>query len=140
VPQLLDDLLKFFLPAGLSVEQRESERQSIHRFIRELNQIRKNHIDRDFSHSYVVNNVTALAESYPFVSSHTLLFPFNQAATSNSFSFATFSLFSHPTRLLMFALNSKGMSEISAQLDGSAAHQLECADCCTQSQLHALVA
>lgn len=55
---------------GLSIEQRESERQSINRFIRELNQIRKNHIDRDFAFSYVVNNVSALAESYPFVSIH----------------------------------------------------------------------
>lgn len=68
VPTLLNDILKYFLPMGLSIEQRESERQSIHRFVRELNQIRKNHIDRDFAHSYVVNNVTALAESYPFVS------------------------------------------------------------------------
>lgn len=67
---LLDDILKYFLPMGLSIEQRESERQSIHRFIRELNQIRKNHIDRDFASSYVVNNASALGESYPFVSIH----------------------------------------------------------------------
>jgi hypothetical protein len=70
MPVLLDDIMKYFLPMGLSIEQRESERQSIHSFIRELNQIRKNHIDRDFAHSYVVNNITALAESYPFVSIH----------------------------------------------------------------------
>lgn len=53
---------------GLSIEQRESERQSINRFIRELNQIRKNNVDRDFANSYVVSNVSALAESFPFVS------------------------------------------------------------------------
>lgn len=58
---------------GLSIEQRESERQSIHRFIRQLNQIRKNHIDRDFATSYVVNNITALGESFPFVSIHQYL-------------------------------------------------------------------
>ena len=67
---LLDALMKYFLPMGLSIEQRETERQSIHRFIRELNQIRRNHVDRDFASSYVVNNVTALGESYPFVSVH----------------------------------------------------------------------
>lgn len=68
VPKLLDDILKYFLPMGLSIEQRESERQSINRFIRELNQIRKNNVDRDFASSYVVSNVSALAESFPFVS------------------------------------------------------------------------
>lgn len=68
VPTLLDDILKYFLPMGLSIEQRESERQSINRFIRELNQIRKNNVDRDFASSYVVSNVSALAESFPFVS------------------------------------------------------------------------
>lgn len=68
VPTLLDDILKYFLPMGLSIEQRESERQSINRFIRELNQIRKNNVDRDFANSYVVSNVSALAESFPFVS------------------------------------------------------------------------
>lgn len=68
VPRMLDALLKYFLPMGLSIEQRESERQGIHRFVRELNQIRKNHIDRDFANSFVVSNVSALAESYPFVS------------------------------------------------------------------------
>lgn len=70
VPPLLDEILKYLLPLGLSVEQREMERQSIHRFIKELNQIRRNHIDRDFSNSYIVNNISALGESYPFVSIH----------------------------------------------------------------------
>lgn len=65
---MLDAVLKYFLPMGLSIEQRESERQGIHRFVRELNQIRKNHIDRDFANSFVVSNVSALVESYPFVS------------------------------------------------------------------------
>ncbi|XP_070502040.1 endothelin-converting enzyme 1 isoform X1 [Chironomus tepperi] len=67
VPKLLDEVLKYFLPSGLSNEQRESERQSIHHFVRELNQIRRNHIDRDFSNSFVVNNISALMESYPFL-------------------------------------------------------------------------
>lgn len=89
VPTLLNDILKYFLPMGLSIEQRESERQSIHRFVRELNQIRKNHIDRDFSHSYVVNNVTALAESYPFVSIHQQLTHFTRNFAAQSFPFSS---------------------------------------------------
>lgn len=67
-PSLLNDILRYFLPMGLSIEQKESERQSLFRFISELNQIRRQNTERDFSHSYVVNNISVLAESYPFVS------------------------------------------------------------------------
>lgn len=84
---LLDAVLKYFLPMGLSIEQRESERQGIHRFVRELNQIRKSHIDRDFANSYVVNNVSALAESYPFVSINTLTLESHHSSPHKSFHF-----------------------------------------------------
>lgn len=69
-PVLLDDLLKYFLPKGLSTDQKESERQLIYRFIRDLNQIRKEYLPKDFTNSYVVNNVSSLTESYPFVSAY----------------------------------------------------------------------
>lgn len=68
VPVLLDELLKYFLPFGLSVEQKVSEKKAVSRFIRELNQIRKQDIYRDFANSYVVNNISSLSESYEFVS------------------------------------------------------------------------
>ncbi|KAG5672128.1 hypothetical protein PVAND_002283 [Polypedilum vanderplanki] len=73
VPALLDELLKYFLPSSLTHEQRESEREAIHRFIREHNQIRRNHVDRDFSNSYIVNNISALSEAYPFLNWSELL-------------------------------------------------------------------
>jgi hypothetical protein len=96
VPKLLNDILKYFLPMGLSIEQRESERQSIHRFVRELNQIRKNHIDRDFANSYVVNNVSALADSYPFVSIRQQLIHFTPNSVARLFSFSPLNI-SSPT-------------------------------------------
>uniref|UniRef100_A0A182XWP8 Peptidase M13 N-terminal domain-containing protein n=1 Tax=Anopheles stephensi TaxID=30069 RepID=A0A182XWP8_ANOST len=67
VPELLDELINTFLPLGLSVEQRQSERNLIFSFIRELNQIRRNYVQRDFTTSYVLNNVTALANAHPFL-------------------------------------------------------------------------
>uniref|UniRef100_A0A182M0N4 Peptidase M13 N-terminal domain-containing protein n=1 Tax=Anopheles culicifacies TaxID=139723 RepID=A0A182M0N4_9DIPT len=39
VPELLDELINTFLPLGLSAEQRQSERNLIFSFIRELNQL-----------------------------------------------------------------------------------------------------
>lgn len=116
--------MKYFLPMGLSFEQRESERQSINRFVRELNQIRKNNIDRDFANSYVVNNVSALSESYPFVSC------FRHHKTScctKQFSFTSSSPLS---------LSFKGVSEISAQLDWTFADKLDWPDRHSKSKLH----
>lgn len=67
IPELLDALLEEFLPVGLGGDQKESEKSVIEAFIQELNQIRKYHVQRDFSNSYVVNNVTSLLSAYPFV-------------------------------------------------------------------------
>uniref|UniRef100_A0AAG5CQE6 Peptidase M13 N-terminal domain-containing protein n=1 Tax=Anopheles atroparvus TaxID=41427 RepID=A0AAG5CQE6_ANOAO len=66
VPELLDELINTFLPLGLSGEQRQSERHLISGFIRELNEIRRNYVQKDFISSYVLNNVTALANAHPF--------------------------------------------------------------------------
>lgn len=41
VPDLLDELINTFLPLGLSSDQRQSERNLIFSFIRELNQVIK---------------------------------------------------------------------------------------------------
>uniref|UniRef100_A0A182FR35 Peptidase M13 N-terminal domain-containing protein n=1 Tax=Anopheles albimanus TaxID=7167 RepID=A0A182FR35_ANOAL len=67
VPELLDDLINIFLPLGLTGEQRQSERNLIFSFIRDLNQIRRNYVQKDFTSSYVLNNVTALANAHPFL-------------------------------------------------------------------------
>uniref|UniRef100_A0A182JUX3 Peptidase M13 N-terminal domain-containing protein n=1 Tax=Anopheles christyi TaxID=43041 RepID=A0A182JUX3_9DIPT len=67
VPELLEQLINTFLPLGLSSEQRQSERNLIFSFIRELNQIRRNYVQKDFTTSYVLNNVTALSNAHPFL-------------------------------------------------------------------------
>ncbi|XP_041760851.1 neprilysin-3 [Anopheles merus] len=67
VPDLLDELINTFLPLGLSSDQRQSERNLIFSFIRELNQIRRNYVQKDFTSSYVLNNVTALSNAHPFL-------------------------------------------------------------------------
>lgn len=86
-PYLLNEVLRYFLPMGLSIEQKESERQSLFRFISELNQIRRQNTERDFAHSYVVNNVSVLAESYPFVSIINCLIILHPAQTDIHFFF-----------------------------------------------------
>jgi hypothetical protein len=60
-------MLNFLLPSGLTSEAREDERSSIFRFIFHFMQIRKDYVDRDFSNSLVVNNVSTLMKSYPLV-------------------------------------------------------------------------
>ncbi|GAB0087502.1 uncharacterized protein DMENIID0001_018150 [Sergentomyia squamirostris] len=67
VPELLDDLMNVFLPSSLTKEQRQSEMNLIRNFVSELNRLRQHHLDRDFSNSFVVNNVTTLTTSYPYV-------------------------------------------------------------------------
>lgn len=100
--------MKYFLPMGLSVEQRESERMAIHRFVRDLNLIRRNHIDRDFANSYVVSNVTALSESYPFVSRAV------QMLLADHITACTAHLFIIRTPLASSFSTFQGMSDISA--------------------------
>nr|XP_029716259.1 endothelin-converting enzyme homolog [Aedes albopictus] len=67
VPELLDELMNVFLPPGLSAEQRQSEKSVIFSFIRDLNQIRRDYVQKDFTNSYVLNNVTALMSTHPFL-------------------------------------------------------------------------
>jgi hypothetical protein len=90
LPEMLDQLLLTFLPPGLTDTQRNSEIYSINKFVRELFQvrklvrlwnligiygycyllfqIRKNSVQKDFSNSYAIDNVTTLSNTYPFVS------------------------------------------------------------------------
>lgn len=63
VPKLFDRVFEFLLPNTLNEIQKQSEKNEILNFILKLNEIRKEHIDRDFSSSYVINNVSELAES-----------------------------------------------------------------------------
>ncbi|XP_058464898.1 uncharacterized protein LOC131438712 [Malaya genurostris] len=67
VPGLLDPLINMFLPPGLSREQRQSEKNVIFSFVRGLNQIRRDYVQKDFTNSYVLNNVTALISTHPFL-------------------------------------------------------------------------
>ncbi|XP_055716505.1 endothelin-converting enzyme 1 [Phlebotomus papatasi] len=67
VPELLDDLMNVFLPSSLSKEQRQSEMDLIRNFVSELNRLRQHHLDRDFSNSYVVYNVTTLSTTYSYL-------------------------------------------------------------------------
>lgn len=64
---LLNEILNQFLPAKLEVDAKNSEMEVIIKFITELNQIRKYHILKDFSNSYVMN-ITMLNTTYSFVS------------------------------------------------------------------------
>lgn len=67
IPELLNNLLDDFLPHSLGKEQKKSEKEIIEKFISDFNQIRKYHLQRDFSNSQVFNNVTTLFTSYSFV-------------------------------------------------------------------------
>ncbi|XP_055618405.1 neprilysin-3 [Toxorhynchites rutilus septentrionalis] len=67
VPELLDELINVFLPPGLSIDQRQSEKKVIFNFVRDLNQIRRDYVQKDFSNSYVLNNVAALISTHPFL-------------------------------------------------------------------------
>lgn len=69
VPPLLDELLEYFLPENLSLQQKFAERDNITRFIRELNHLRRESFRKEFADSYVLYNVSSLTASYPFVSS-----------------------------------------------------------------------
>lgn len=68
VPVLLDSLLDEFLPQGLGLEQRNSEKDIIEKFIVDFNQIRKYHLQRDFTDSQVFHNISLLYVKFPFVS------------------------------------------------------------------------
>lgn len=68
IPPLLDTLIQMFLPTSLDMDKRQFERDSITNFIRELNQIRRESLRKEFSDSYVLYNVSMLSVTYPFVS------------------------------------------------------------------------
>lgn len=86
IPPQLNELLDAFLPSGLGTDQKNIEKASIIRFIQDLNQVsfnyfwecislnkmrfqlRRDILRRDFSESFVINNVTTLAQAYTFVS------------------------------------------------------------------------
>lgn len=121
-PTLLNDVLRYFLPMGLSIEQKESERQSLFRFISELNQIRRQNTERDFAHSYVVNNVSVLAESYPFVSIINYIIIYHFAQSDIHFFLSMVHIF-------------QGMSTISVKLDGFVTNQLDRTNCSAQSKI-----
>lgn len=62
--------MDILLPHNLSQKQRDVEQVLIRNFILQFNNIRKEYsnVDRDFADSYVIDNVSALIESYSFVS------------------------------------------------------------------------
>lgn len=68
VPPQLDKLLESFLPANLALEQKFGERDNITKFIRELNNLRRESFRKEFADSYVLYNVSSLSFTYPFVS------------------------------------------------------------------------
>ncbi|XP_055588122.1 endothelin-converting enzyme 1 [Uranotaenia lowii] len=67
IPELLEELINVFLPPGLSNDQRQSEKNVIFSFVRDLNQIRRDYVQKEFTNSYVLNNVTALMGTHPFL-------------------------------------------------------------------------
>lgn len=68
VPNLLDNLLDEFLPQGLGLERKNSEKDIIERFVVDFNQIRKYHLQRDFTNSQVFHNISMLSSTFSFVS------------------------------------------------------------------------
>lgn len=68
LPPLLDRMLDFFLPVNLEFEKRLNESNKIRNFIKELNQLRRESIRKEFTDSYVLYNVSMLTSTYPFVS------------------------------------------------------------------------
>lgn len=68
VPLQLNALIDMFLPATLDYDKREFERDSITAFVRELNQLRRESLRKEFTDSYVLYNVSMLTVTYPFVS------------------------------------------------------------------------
>lgn len=68
IPNLLDNLLDEFLPQGLGLEQKNSEKEIIEKFIVDFNQIRKYHLQSDFTNSQVFHNISVLYSTFSFVS------------------------------------------------------------------------
>lgn len=67
-PPLLDSMIDMFLPGSLDTDKRDFERESIVNFIRQLSQLRRESLQKGFSDSHVLYNVSALSSAYPFVS------------------------------------------------------------------------
>lgn len=68
LPKRFEKVIQLLLSNALNENQKLSEKREILSFIQKLNEIRKEHIDKDFSSSYVINNISELSESQPFVS------------------------------------------------------------------------
>lgn len=68
IPPLLDQLLDAFLPINLEFESRLTELEAIKNFIKELTQMRRESIRKEFTDSYVLYNISTLTATYPFVS------------------------------------------------------------------------
>lgn len=68
LPPQLNNLLDIFLPATLDADKKVFERESITNFIRELNQLRRESLRKEFTDTYVLYNVSMLTDTYPFVS------------------------------------------------------------------------
>lgn len=129
IPVLLDEMLNFLLPTTISLVDRDAERHSILEFITQLIQMRRDFIDRDFSNSLIVNNVSALMDSYPFVSTYLFIDAILSPA-KNSMNFQlnwTTQIFS----LFVTLNNHLGLPEIPSQsqwpssnvMDGSCRYQ-----------------
>lgn len=67
-PELFDEFIMSFLPSSLTVKQLNEEKQLIYNFIKELNQLRRKYIPKDFTNSNIVNDITMLQKSYSYVS------------------------------------------------------------------------
>lgn len=97
VPMQLNALIDIFLPVTLDYDKKEFERDSITAFIRELNQLRRESLRKEFSDSYVLYNVSMLTVTYPFVSIREFQKSFiiwNHFFTLNSICVLSFSVFS----------------------------------------------
>lgn len=70
LPKLFDTIVDQLLPNSLNDHQKQYEKNEILNFIKKLNEIRNEHIDEDFASSYVINNISMLSETKPFVSSN----------------------------------------------------------------------
>lgn len=68
MPSQLNALIDIFLPNTLDADKRDFERDSIVGFVRELNQLRRESLRKEFTDSYVLYNVSMLTVTYPFVS------------------------------------------------------------------------
>ncbi|CAD7084187.1 unnamed protein product [Hermetia illucens] len=67
VPVILDELMDSFLPSGLTVDQKKSEKEAISTFISQLNKLRSEHLRKGYWESSVLYNTSSLSVFYPFL-------------------------------------------------------------------------